>query len=475
MEEKSRSGDRRLAGRLSVGTALLLAGVLWGDGVWLRAAEPAAEKSAPPRRTLADLMHVSDAFTTEDAAALKLNIDEAKIQAAGIRKLAGKHLTLYTDLAADAEIDALPEVFDQAFLQWCDYFGKRPDQSADWHITGVLMKDGMRFALNGLLPDRLPAFEYGFCTGDKLWLYEQPSAYYRRHLLLHEGTHAFMLTVLGSCGPPWYMEGLAELLGTHRWHDGRLTLNYMPANRDEVLRWGRIKLVEDDYAARRAKRLQTIVERQQIGTAETSMYAWCWAAATLLDRHPRYHQRFRQLQQFVGLPDFLNRFEQLYADDWPQLTEEWQVFVANLDYGYDVARMALDFTPGRPMTGNTASATIAADRGWQNSRIRLEAGATYRLQASGRYQVAREPQIWWCEPGGVSIRYYRGRPLGILLAAVHPDEPLATGPSPLIHPIVVGLGTTLTPKHAGTLFFRINDSAGELADNAGELTVMVER
>ncbi len=301
MEEKSRSGDRRLAGRLSVGTALLLAGVLWGDGVWLRAAEPAAEKSAPPRRTLADLMHVSDAFTTEDAAALKLNIDEAKIQAAGIRKLAGKHLTLYTDLAADAEIDALPEVFDQAFLQWCDYFGKRPDQSADWHITGVLMKDGMRFALNGLLPDRCRRLSR-LLHGRQALALRTAQRILSPALLLHEGTHAFMLTVLGSCGPPWYMEGLAELLGTHRWHDGRLTAQLHAANRDEVLRWGRIKLVEDDYAARRAKRLQTIVERQQIGTAETSMYAWCWAAATLLDRHPRYHQRFRQLQHLSACP-----------------------------------------------------------------------------------------------------------------------------------------------------------------------------
>lgn len=459
--------------RLRVGIVLVLAAVAFADGAGLSGAEPAGPKASGQRRSLADLMHASDAFTASEAAAIRLRVDEAKLPAAGIRKLVGKRLTLYTDLPPDPDVDSLPEVFDQAFPQWCAYFGKDPAGLSEWRITGVLMKDGTRFALQGLLPDELPLFDHGFCTGDKLWLYEQPSVYYRRHLLLHEGTHAFMLTVLGSCGPSWYMEGLAELLGTHRWQEGRLTLNYMPVSRHDALRWGRIKLVEDDFAARRAKRLSTIVERDWIGTSETDMYAWCWAAARFLDHHPRYQSRFRQLSALVGAADFSARFRQLFADDWAQLAEEWQVFVANLDYGYDVPRMALDFAPGRPMADTTARATVAADQGWQNSGIRLEAGTTYRLQASGRYQVADKPQVWWCEPGGVSIRYYRGRPLGILLAAVRPDQPLTAGPSPLIYPTVVGLGTTLTPRHSGTLYLRINDSAGELADNAGELTVEV--
>jgi hypothetical protein len=123
--------------------------------------------------------------------------------------------------------------------------------------------------------------------------------------------------------------------------------------------------------------------------------------------------------------------------------------------------------------GDPASVTVAADRGWQNSGVRLEAGTTYELHAAGHYQVANKPQIWWCEPGGVSIHYYHGKPLGLLLAAIRPDDAGTGGPSPLIHPIVVGLGRTLTPKQSGALFFRINESAGALSDNAGDLTVTV--
>ena len=211
------------------------------------------------------------------------------------------------------------------------------------------------------------------------------------------------------------------------------------------------------------------------------MYAWCWAAVTLLDRHPRYQQRFRQLFQFVREPDFNERFYDFFKPDWQELCEECQLMVANLEYGYDVARSAVDFAPGRPLATIAAgplgagTVTIAADHGWQNSGLRLQAGVSYRLTATGRYQVAKEPKVWWCEPGGVSIRYYQGRPLGILLAAVRPEQPAPGSTSALLRPTVVGLGTTLSPQESGTLFLKINDSAGELDDNAGELRITVER
>ena len=45
-------------------------------------------------------------------------LDEERIQAHGIRKLAGKHLTLYSDLPARPEIEELPAIFDAAISQW---------------------------------------------------------------------------------------------------------------------------------------------------------------------------------------------------------------------------------------------------------------------------------------------------------------------------------------------------------------------
>ena len=164
-------------------------------------------------------------------------------------------------------------------------------------MTGFLMKDKARFAAAGLLPGNCRRSNTAIPpTARMLWLYEQPSDYYRRHLLLHEGTHGFMYTLLGSCGPPWYMEGMAEYLGTHRWQDGRLDAGLHAAEAATKCRdWGRIRIIQDAVADRRALRL-TAVHRASPGRhTETEPYAWCWAAVTLLDRHPRYQQRFRQL------------------------------------------------------------------------------------------------------------------------------------------------------------------------------------
>ncbi len=446
--------------------------------------------------------------------------DDARAEAEGIRKLSGKRLTLYTDLSG-AEIDRLPAVFDRAFPQWCRYFGIDENRHADWRLTGFLMKDKARFTSTGFLPADLPPFPHGYSRGSRLWLYEQPSDYYRRHLLLHEGTHGFMNTLLGSCGPPWYMEGLAEYLGTHRLQDGRLTLGYMPRDREETPEWGRIRIIQDAVAQRRALRLDDVINMPPTAHRTTEPYAWCWAVVTLLDRHPRYQKRFRRMVQFVRERDFNARFRRLFADDWRELCEEWQLMIVGMEYGYDVARCAIDFTPAkasplllgegpgkispRPLGEGPGVRAVAADRGWQNSGLRLESGKTYRLTASGRYKIATssprplgegpdkisplplgegqgvradvspKPKVWWCEPGGVSIRYYKGRPLGILLAAVRPDDPPPGSTSALLRPTVIGLGATITPAESGTLFLKINDSPGELHDNAGRLKVKVRR
>ncbi len=391
---------------------------------------------------------------------------------AGIRQLTGKHILLLTDLPSLPAVDELPEVFDKAFPQWCKYFGVSPARHGDWQVTGCLMKDKSLFQRLKLLPDALPPFDNGFSYNHDLWVFDQSSDYYRRHLLLHEGVHSFMNTLLGSCGPAWYREGIAELLGTHRWSDGELTLGYFPASREETPMWGRIKIVRDALAAHRAKRLPDVLAYDPATQPGTEPYGWCWAAAAFLDGHPRYQARFRTLIKVVRQPDFNARWRRLLGADWDNLLEEWQVFVADLEYGYDLKRTAIDFTPGRPLEPTGGQVTVRADRGWQNSGMALEAGSTYRLRAAGRYQVATKPQIWWCEPNGVSIRYYRGKPLGILLAAVRPDAP-SPGPSPFVVPIAIGLQATLAPKQSGTLFLRINDSAAELDDNAGTLTVEV--
>jgi len=393
--------------------------------------------------------------------------------AKGIRQIRSKHLTLHTDLPPSAEVDSLGEVFDQAFPQWCGYFAVDAAKHADWHMRGFLMKSRDRFEAAGLVSAELPQFPNGWTQGDQLWFFDQTSIYYRRHLLLHEGTHAFMGALAKGTGPPWFSEGMAELLATHRWQDGQLRLNYFPLAREDVPKWGRIEIVQTGFAERRAKSLSSIFAYDARAHLENEAYGWCWAAAAFLDGNPRYQARFRQLHDHASQPDFAARVSKLFAEDSTTLNEDWQVFVANLDYGYDFQRMQVDYAAGAPLEGSSEQVTVAADRGWQASGIRLEPGKKYRLTASGRYSVAREPKVWACEPGGITIRYYHSQPLGILLAGIRSDDPQTKGSSGLTRPIVVGLDRTVSVDRPGTLYLRINDSAGSLADNAGTLSVEV--
>jgi hypothetical protein len=396
-------------------------------------------------------------------------VDEARARAAGIRKLTSRHLVLYTDVASSPDVDRLPAIFDLAVPQWAKYFGIDPARTRSLQVQGFLISDRRKFDALGLMPAE--DFDNGISRGREFWLFDQPTPYYRRHLMLHEGTHVFMIAFLGSCGPAWYMEGTAELLGTHRFDEryNRLTLGSMPSGRDEVPMLGRIKLIRDAYAAGRVLDLAAIMKlsnRKQLGN---EAYAWCWAAAKFLDSHPRYRDRFRKLRDYVRDPDFNDKFRHLYADDWNELQAEWPAYIATLDHGYDFERMAIDFKAGRPLGGSPKSLTIAADRGWQSTGVRLSAGKAYRIAATGRYVIAYDGEPWPCEPGGITIEYHDGRPLGMLLGAIDARD----GNTTLASAFDIGLGTTITPKASGTLYLRVNDAAGELDDNRGQLNITI--
>jgi hypothetical protein len=399
-------------------------------------------------------------------------VNEQAIAAAGLHKVEGKHLVLYTDLPVDDEIKVLPQVFDLAFSQWCDYFHLDHAKHANWQMRGTLIGDQAKFAGTGLLREDLPAFRNGFEREGELWLYEQPSVYYRRHLLLHEGTHGFMETLLGSAGPPWYMEGVAELLATHTWQDGQLKLNVMPANKEDFEMLGRIKIVQEDSAkAGHAKPLTEILNYTNRAHLENEPYGWCWAAAAFLDRHPQYQARFQEMFSQVQDPQFNRNFALAYQPDWSAMNTEWRLFASTLEHGHEIPATAIDFQPGVELSTGSHEVTIDSARGWQPSGVQLLAGQKYRLTASGRFQVAITTEPWLSEAGGVSIRYNRGQPLGMLLAAVVDLE--AGKDQQLVAPLAIGLAGEITPEHNGTLYLQLNDSAGERADNLGTLQVLI--
>jgi hypothetical protein len=283
-----------------------------------------------------------------------------------------------------------------------------------------------------------------------------------------------MFSLQKSSGPAWYMEGVAELLATHRWTRGRLTLPYFPASAADVPKLGRVEIVQTQFKAGKALYFRDVLALENRHYLENEPYAWSWAAAAFLHGHPAYRDRFQAMMKERARGDLNEQLKKVYADDARQLGEEWQVFIGELAHGYDFERTRLDFAPAKvtPEVSKPQKVSIAADRGWQNTGWRLEAGKRYKLSAAGRYTLADTPKPWTCEPGGVTIRYHRGLPLGILLAVVRPEKAPA-GPSPFFNPQAVGLGAMVEPSQTGTLYLRINDFAGELADNSGAANVVV--
>lgn len=405
-----------------------------------------------------------------DSAGKPTLVDDARARAAGIRKLTSRHLVLYTDLPASPEVDNLPAIFDLAVPQWAEYFGVDPARARGFQAQGFLISDRSKFDSLGLVPPDLPDFQHGISRYREFWLYDQPTPYFRRHLMLHEGTHAFMVTFLGGCGKPWYMEGTAELFATHRLDEryNGLTLRTMPVSREEVAFLGRIKAIQDALAENRSMDLSSIMNLDNRRQLSVEAYAWCWAAAKFLDSHPRYRDRFRKLREYVRDDNFNAVFRRMYAADWPAMQSEWNAFLPTLEHGYDFERMAIDFDSGRPLGTGPQRVTIAAERGWQSSKIKLTAGKPYRITATGRFVIADDGQSWPCEPGGVTVEYHDGRPLGMLLGAI--DGP---GGSSLAEPFEIGLGRDFTPKTDGTLYLRVNESAADLHDNRGALTATI--
>jgi hypothetical protein len=255
-------------------------------------------------------------------------------------------------------------------------------------------------------------------------------------------------------------------------------MGVMPAHREQVPHWGRVRLVREQWEADRRHSLVEIMRLPPEAHLRVETYGWSWAAVQFFDQNPEYQAPFRRSQADVRDEslEFSRQLARRIQRPWADVELQWQDFVAQLDYGYDVSRSILRFAPARPLKPRGTEVVVRADRGWQGSGVPVEAGQTYRLMARGRFQVHDQPEPWWSEPDGVTLRYVGGRPLGVLLAAVVPSRQPRDSRAevaPLQNPMVVGSEWEWVPETSGTLYFRINDSPAELSGNQGELTVRV--
>ncbi len=396
---------------------------------------------------------------------------EATARRAGLRVVAGPRLLLVTDLPPrdDDGVDALPELFDEAFTSWRDHYRLDASRTQGWRAVGCLMADRERFRAVGLLPadGSIPDFANGFCAGDRFWIDDQSNPAYRRHLLLHEGVHAFTLTLLGLAAPAWYTEGIAELLAAHRLDDGRFVATPIPESAGDVEQWGRIESLRRLRAAGSIPSLADVFATPPSPRHAIDTYAVSWAAVALLALHPDHAPRFAELER-GPLDDRLDaRLAALPGPDAERTARDFDAFTDEVDHGFDFARSRIDWSPGGPLAGRLQTA-ISADRGWQPTGVALARGDGVEFASRGRCGVGRAGDVALeSTADGISLEYYRGRPVGRLLLGQWTVPP--EGGRPRFVVVAEGSRGRFTAPADGPLQAKINAPPGDLAGFSGSL------
>ena len=408
---------------------------------------------------------------------------EARARRAGLRVLAGQHVILVTDRPPRAGdgVDDLPSCFDAAFASWCAHYRIDPETLAGWKACGCLVMDREPFRTAGLLPADRADFANGFCEGRRFWLADQANPAYRRHLFLHEGVHAFTISVRDLDAPQWYREGIAEYLATHRLTaggDGRMQFvpTPVPAAAEHVEQLGRIESLQALAARGRLPTLPQVFAAPITAHDDITAYAANWAAVTLLARHPAHARVFARLERGPLDLQLDRRLAELPGWDGDRAARDYAAFVSEIDYGWDFERLAIDWSAGRPPAAVEAVA-VAAGRGWQNTGLAPSRGSRCTISARGRVRVGEihaaggAATVLESSADGISLRWYRGRPVGRLLAAQWVGAaPAAAGRFTVIGEAAEAVCTAVVD---GPLFLRINQAPADLADARGTLEVRI--
>ena len=412
-------------------------------------------------------------------------LDREKLKSLGFVIVESKRLILVTDLPVESVMD-LPQLADALFDELQKQLGPLAPSldGREFQVTGYLMCARERFTAAKLLPPEQFQIRHGRNLGYQFWMNNQTADYYRRHLLLHEFVHCFMMCEHGMTNVPplWYTEGIAEYFATHEVAEDvrHSRFGILPPATEGFEGWGRIAEIKKGLSVEPAESpessgvtsLKTVLNPPNNNFVDEQKYALAWALAWLIRNHPELKSEFAAFHQVRSRQQFLDANRGIPANVWSRLDVVWPLFLDSVIEGADAAvalpKLTHSAVPWNGEVNRTTTVQIDAAQDWQNSGFVFTGAQSIRLSCTGRYTVHDNPKPWISEPRGITIDYYRGRPLGEVVAMfVSSDGQFAS------RRIAVGTGCSITIPHDGELWLQINDSAADRSGNSGIVEVTI--
>jgi hypothetical protein len=414
-------------------------------------------------------------------------LDPAALDAAGLRLLQSRHLLLVTD-APPEDVSGIPELADNFFAALTKTLPplKPAADGSEFQITGFLMEAPERFQQAGLLPDEKFVIRHGRHLGYRFWMRNQPSAYYRRHLLLHEFVHCWMMCEAGmrDIPPLWFTEGLAEYLATHSaTATAPPRFGILPESQTGFEGWGRITQVREQAFGRTGFPVEPlppadsglVLQDVLFPTDSTFLselkYAQAWTLVWLLHSHPELRTRFAAVNRARSGRDFQSAFAKVDKETIERLAVVWLLMLDCLEENFDQQRSFPELNPTwKTRTPGSSDVTleVTADRSWQPTGIFTESATTLIISATGRCTLHQQPRPWISEPAGITIEYAHNHPIGQLTAIAIPRN--ATQPPARI-PVGTQSAIPLPPN--SEIWLQINDHEHSRAGNSGAYQVVI--
>jgi len=378
--------------------------------------------------------------------------DKSQDAIAGVEDYASSHFVVHTDLT-DAEAEELLDRLETMLSLISKYWDRSPSGMIEMYVVKDLKNwppqffpDDALYSLEGGAGVTITATRSSRLT-DEFLAKSVVYAVADRGTPQHEAVHAYCGQTFGRTGPLWYSEGMAEM-GQY-WRANDSSVNAEPV----VIRY----LRESE-----PKSLNEIVNAREITGDSWQNYAWRWALCHLLANNTNYSQRFRPLGLGLLTKQDVS-FEQTYGNMAKEISFEYRQFLQDVERGYRADLCSWDWKSKFMLvkTAKVTSVKIEAGRGWQASRLIVQAGEEYEFSAAGNWVMSKGDQ--GVDADGDSDG--NGRLIGALLTDEGDDFALG-------EPFELGRFGTFTAPGEGNLFLRCREPWSDIADNRG--TVMVK-